>query len=438
MTQPPQSLQNAAATPARDISGARRRAFYWTVATLMLVFVLALVALELKSLFWESTPGPVPYFGDLNIYRSAVSGWLHSEGLYDYAYTNPHIAGPRGFTYPPFAALVLLPTAWLPMKVLAPLWTAGTYLMVASLGWTLAVRSHPHGSRERFASPLDRPRLFAVASLFSALLLLSYPTFHDVAVGEVSLAITTLAFLDAIGSTPRRIQGLFVGLTAAVKLTPLVFIPYFLFVGQRRQAAVASGSFAVASSLAFAIAPGASITYWGRAVMDTSRVGELSSPDNKSLMGLLARWGGSGHLLLVVWLVLGLGISALALMRARRHIRSGEPVEAALVVGSLSVAVSPISWPHHQTWAVLVGIWLIVTRRWPGRWAGAATLALFCLVSPFSGIEEPHGWVMRVGDELPTLAFLLFCALGLGRTANASEPGENSRVQSLNPRPDHI
>ena len=44
---------------------------------------------------------------DLRVYRGAVRWWLDGRPLYDFV--RPHTE--KGFTYPPFAVLVLLPLA---------------------------------------------------------------------------------------------------------------------------------------------------------------------------------------------------------------------------------------------------------------------------------------------------------------------------------------
>lgn len=409
--EPAGSLDEQRHTTATSSSGPNRP-LRWILAAALLILALGFTAIEVTALFWQPERGLVPYFGDLGIYRSAISYWLHGGGLYDYAYTNPHVEGPLGFTYPPFAALVLLPTAWVPVKVLATLWTASTYTLVALLALTFAWTSGRGGPEESTA--LDAPRLLGAAALGYVLLVLSYPVFHDIGVGETSLTITALPLFDSIGILPRRARGVLTGIAAAVKLTPLVFIPYFLVSGRRREALLASGTFSAAMGLAFALTPSTSLTYWGSVVMDTSRVGQVAWSRNKSLMGLLARWGASGQALLILWFGLGLALAIVALHRARRHAQRGEFVEAALVMGALSVTVSPISWPHHQTWAVLVAIWLVLTRRPALKGVGVALFAIFSLVSPLAGLVDTPSLGLRLADELPSLAFIGISVLGLG------------------------
>src|SRR3712207_3564606 len=52
---------------------------------------------------------PLHGFFDLRVYRGAVLWWLEGEPLYSFALEG------KGFTYPPFAAALLVPLTWLPV-----------------------------------------------------------------------------------------------------------------------------------------------------------------------------------------------------------------------------------------------------------------------------------------------------------------------------------
>ena len=171
-------------------------------------------------------------------------------------------------------------------------------------------------------------------------------------------------------------------------------------------------------AVAFALAPRESVTYWGDKLFETSRVGELATVQNKSIAGWLSRWDIGGAAQSAIWIVLAMLVLALALWQARRQYRAGSLVGATLIVGCASVAVSPVSWPHHQTWMVLVGIWLLLYRRPLLMVLGAVLIAIMAVGSPLMGQEVvPLGtddpWILRLGRELPTFAFMAVCALGL-------------------------
>lgn len=104
----------------------------------------------------------------------------------------------------------------------------------------------------------------------------------------------------------------------------------------------------------------------------------------------------------------------LAYWRAARHLRDGSPLAAALAVGALSVAVSPISWPHHQLWLVFAACWYFLLG---GRTATLVGAALFVIFLGYPWFDDyPAGTVgtlLGIGVELPALAVLLVLGFGL-------------------------
>jgi alpha-1,2-mannosyltransferase len=354
---------------------------------------------------------------DLEVYRQAIRFWAAGGELYDFRLDHPAREGGFPFTYPPFAALVMRPLTLLPDALVDNAWTIGSLVLVTAIAAFVIWRA-PRTDDTWLGRTPTLARLISFTAASVVALQLTLPFVHTLVLGQISLAITAMALFDAGGLVPRRFQGILIGLAAALKLTPLIFIPYFLVTRQWRQAAVASGVFAGATAVAFVLAPQQSVTYWGDKLLETSRVGELATVQNKSIAGWLARWELGGAAQTAIWIALALVVLTLALWQARRQYRAGSLVGAALIVGCASVAVSPVSWPHHQTWIVLVGIWLLLYRRPLYRILGVALIAIMAVGSPLMGQEViPLGtndpWILRVGRELPTFAFMAVCALGL-------------------------
>jgi alpha-1,2-mannosyltransferase len=354
---------------------------------------------------------------DLEVYRQAIRFWAAGGELYDFRLDHPAREGGFPFTYPPFAALVMRPLTLLPDALVDNAWTIGSLVLVTAIAAFVIWRA-PRTDDTWLGRTPTLARLISFTAASVVALQLTLPFVHTLVLGQISLAITAMALFDAGGLVPRRFQGILIGLAAALKLTPLIFIPYFLVTRQWRQAAVASGVFAGATAVAFVLAPQQSVTYWGDKLLETSRVGELATVQNKSIAGWLARWELGGAAQTAIWIALALVVLTLALWQARRQYRAGSLVGAALIVGCASVAVSPVSWPHHQTWIVLVGIWLLLYRRPLYMILGVALIAIMAVGSPLMGQEViPLGtndpWILRVGRELPTFAFMAVCALGL-------------------------
>jgi alpha-1,2-mannosyltransferase len=386
------------------------------ILSLGLVAVAAAVAV-LLVLGLLTTSGVAGILGDLDIYRGAINSALAGGDLYAYTYTHPTVHG-LGFTYPPFAALVLAPFALLDPILAKVIWTILTFavllwclfVLVRQAGRTPAGRPWPTPSRDLTTA--------WVAGL-SVPVLVSYPFLHNLIVGQVSLFVVALSLCDCL--LPRRWQGVLVGLAAAVKLTPLVFVPYYLLTRQWRQAAVCGGTFAGATALAFAVMPSASWEYWTSMLWQTGRVGRTDSTVNKSLLGLLTRHLATGANL--AWLVVAVAVAALAYWRASRHYRDGDLLAAGLAVGALSVAVSPISWPHHQLWLVLAAAWYLLQR---GRTPLVLGLVLFGIFLGYPWFDDyapgTTGTLLGIGVELPALAVLLVLGFGLtpGRARSAA------------------
>jgi alpha-1,2-mannosyltransferase len=152
-----------------------------------------------------------------------------------------------------------------------------------------------------------------------------------------------------------------IGIAAAIKLTPAFFVVYFLARRQYRPAATAAVTFAVATGLAFALAPGDSVDYWQSAIFDANRPGPPWFASNQSLRGALSRLELAPGLTFGAWAVLVVAVLALAWFGARR---TWDPGVALLVVAAAGLLVSPVSWSHHWVWVVpAVAVWALRAYR---------------------------------------------------------------------------
>jgi alpha-1,2-mannosyltransferase len=259
------------------------------------------------------TRPPGPRLSDLDVYRGAVSGLLHGQSLYDF------LLGNAPFTYPPFAGLIMVPLAGVPTSGLQVVWTLATVVSVVAI------------------ARLAGGRRAAPAGLA---LFLSAPVSSDLRYGQVSLFLALLVLVDVV-RPPGRAQGVLIGLAAAVKLTPLIFIPMLWVRGQRRAAVVATLTFATCGGLGAVALPGDSWRYWTTEVRDVDRLGFIDSVGNQSLNGALIRLGLGAPARPALVLLLGGAVVLVALHRARRL----DPLAATVVVGAASVVLSPVSWP---------------------------------------------------------------------------------------------
>jgi alpha-1,2-mannosyltransferase len=146
-----------------------------------------------------------------------------------------------GFTYPPFFALIMLPFAPLPMWVRDLVWYAVT--LAAAIG---AVKLCEFVTSKAVPTPLDRAELcwlrFFVL-LLSAKLILA--VFENQAY-DALVAVSVLVGLAELSGGRALTAGAGLALAAALKATPLIFLPYLLW----KRYFAAAGSFVVVYTVA--------------------------------------------------------------------------------------------------------------------------------------------------------------------------------------------
>ncbi|MBX6723194.1 MAG: DUF2029 domain-containing protein, partial [Dactylosporangium sp.] len=200
-------------------------------------------------------------FFDLNVYHGALTYWVHDGGLL-YDFVRPRTE--YGFTYPPFAALVMLPMAALPWHAVIAVNIALTVTATGLvLYWLVAPVARGQGWPVWFT--------VAVAACLAAAFEPMRETFMF---GQVNAVLLALVLADALLLLRRgsRFAGVGVGLATAIKLTPGIFILYLLATRRLRATAVAAGTAAGATLLAAAVAPDESRVFWTEALWNTDRV----------------------------------------------------------------------------------------------------------------------------------------------------------------------
>ena len=91
--------------------------------------------------------------------------------------------------------------------------------------------------------------------------------------GQINLILLALILTDVWRVADGRNARLGVGVAAAVKLTPAIFIVFFLLAGKVKSAVIAAATFLGCGLIGLIVAPGASERYWEHLFYDTSRVG---------------------------------------------------------------------------------------------------------------------------------------------------------------------
>lgn len=290
---------------------------------------------------------------DLSVYDGAVGSWraagIGGDSLYDYLKPGT----PYGFTYPPFAALLMLPMTLMSLQSAVALNLVASVVLVAiGTAWVL------RPLLARTAWPV-----WAVLGTALPLVLVSEPVRQSMAFGQVNLYLAALVLVDVAAlRRGARWAGIGIGLAVAVKLTPGVLLLYLLATKRYRPLLVAVGTAVGATLLTLAVAPAASVRFWTQALWETGRVGKVDITDNQSLLGLLSRiTGGDAHPPHVLWAGLAVVVLAVALVRALQAYRAGADLTGFTLVGIAGGLVSPISWTHHL-WPLTVAALLLAVR----------------------------------------------------------------------------
>ena len=310
-----------------------------------LASLVAVTAAVLGGLIWYRNRHA---FFDLHIYWRAVHWWAGGHPLYDFSQPDP-VQGSLGFTYPPFAALLFYPLAWLawpPAQVAMFVLTAA--LITLTTFWVVG----PVAQRAGW------PRWYAVA-LAVPLACAMEPIRETVAFGQINMVLVAMVLADLVLlSRGSRWAGIGIGLATAIKLLPGIFIVYLLITRRWRAAVTAMAAAAGATLLTAAIFPKDSWRFFTDALWQTSRVGKPDYVANQSLLGLLTRVGITWLWIPGVIIIVGYG-----LWRARRAAAAGDELAGFTLAGLVGSLVSPISWHHHLYWVFPAVVLLVAARR---------------------------------------------------------------------------
>ena len=261
---------------------------------------------------------------DLAVYRSGGAAWLHGIPLYTSEFPSS-----LPFTYPPVAAVVFSVPAMLPMPVATALLTvAGLVALTVTVLLAAPVRVR---------GPLAAVAVVAVCVL--------EPVRSTLSFGQVNLVLMGLVAVDCLSPRTRYPRGLLVGIAAAVKLTPAIFVLYFLARRQYQAAVTTVVTFVCVTGFGMLVAPANSLAYWYSTIFDPDRIGGAAFATNQTVRAALTRLGLPGGL----WLPL---VAVVLLVAWRGARRATEPVVALLLVAAAGLLASPVSWSHHWVWIV--------------------------------------------------------------------------------------
>lgn len=300
--------------------------------------------------------GHVPYRIDIDVYRMGGRAWLDDQPLYaDGAIFHTQGGLDLPFTYPPLAAILFAPFAWLSLPAASVAITATTLVLLIVSTVIVLTRLNVWPDTAITSEPAWLRRCWLAVALVAPAVIWLEPIRSNFEFGQINVVLMTLVVADCV---PRRTpwpRGVLLGLAIALKLTPAVFLLYFLLRRDTRTLLRTAAAAVVATLAGFALAWTDSIEYWTETVRNTDRIGTATLNTNQNIAGALARLGLAEGPRFALWIAACFAVLALTWWAGRRALRSGTdeaPVLALICVAMFGLVVSPVSWSHHWVWTV--------------------------------------------------------------------------------------
>ncbi len=350
---------------------------------------------------------------DLEVYIYAVRDMLAGRDIY--ATVTP---GWRlYFIYPPIAAILMVPLAVGPYVFWQLVWTAG--LVVA---------------QQSVLRRCGAPRGWKLALVGIAVVLAVEPIRTTLGYGQVNTLLMALVVADLLPAAPgerRRIPpGTLIGLAAAIKLTPALFVVFAFLIGQRRTAIVAVISFVAFTGLGAVLLFGETVAFFGGLAGGQTRTASPLYVGNQSLLGVFVRLGDSSRTTTLIGLGIAAVVALLGTLVAAHWWRLGHRAFAVALAGLTTCLVSPLSWTHHYVWIVPLAVALFGPGlpRWV-RYLGGFWVVWVCACLPLAvlpygrAVERSYDGLQQLVANLgPILGVLLVAGLAWELVVTTRQP----------------
>jgi alpha-1,2-mannosyltransferase len=344
------------------------------VALLILPYIIK----DGKAFPWE------PSTVDLQVYVYAVKDMLAGKDIF--ATTTP--VWNLYFIYPPIAAILMTPLAFGPYLFWQVVWTGG-------LVW----------AQQSVLKRCGAPRGWKLGLLGIAVLLAVEPIRTTLGYGQVNTILMALVVADLLPDPPerrRRIpQGILIGLAAAIKLTPALFVIFMFLIGKRRAAITTIISFAVFTGIGAILLFRETVVFFSGLSGGDTRTASPLYAGNQSLLGVFFRLGDSSRTTTLLGLAVATVLAVLGCLVAAHWWRSDEKVFAVAAVLDPPLCVDPSDGdgralsrsaalgPVRRRLLGGLGMRLSATRGAPvRRWPGTAIRFL----ATAGGKSWPDAW----------------------------------------------
>ena len=347
---------------------------------------------------WPWRPSTI----DLEVYVYAVKDMLAGRDIF--LTTTPFWK--LYFIYPPIAAIVMTPLAFGPYPFWQLAWTAGLVWAQQSVLWRCGA-----------------PRGWRLGLIGIVVVLAVEPIRTTLGYGQVNTILMALVVADLLpdlAGRHRRIrQGSLIGLAAAIKLTPALFVIFAFLIGRRRVAITAIISFAIFTGIGAVLLPRQTWIFFGGLSGGNTRTASPLYTGNQSLLGVFFRLGGSGLVTTLAGLAVAGIVALLGTLVAAHWWRLNQKAFAVALVGVTTCLASPLSWTHHYVWILpfAAALFSAALPRWV-RWLGGLWVIWVCIclplaVLPYGGRQERQFDALQqlVANLGPVLGVVLIAGL---------------------------
>ncbi len=315
---------------------------------LLQLFALVTLAVAAWRYLWLT-----PYRIDMDVYRMGARAWLDGSPLYsDGALFTTQSGLGLPFTYPPLAAIVFAPFAWLSLPAASTAITLITFVLLIVTTVIVLVRLEVWKHSDVLAGPAWQRQAWLAVAIVAPASLLMEPVRANFDFGQVNVALMTLVVADCVPRKTLGPRGMLLGVAMALKLTPAVFLLYFLLRRDTRALVTAVLTAIGATLIGFLLARHESWVYWTTTILDTDRIGGAAYRTNQNIAGTLARLSLGETPRFLIWAFVSLGLLALTVWAADRLLKQRQSVLALVCVAMFGLVVSPVSWSHHWVWAL--------------------------------------------------------------------------------------
>ncbi|BAF55058.1 alpha-(1-2)-mannopyranosyltransferase MptD [Corynebacterium glutamicum] len=369
---------------------------------------------------------------DAAVYREGALALVNGQSLYAQPFDMGDISLP--FIYPPIGAILFAPWGYFDFITVE---LAGNLVVIGS---SLLLLLCLYLVTNAVLSGRDKLLAFTIAAISWPIALFAEPVFLNADLGQINILIMALVVMDLLPIKRRIPRGVLIGLAAAIKITPLAMLLYFLVKKDFRGIINAVISLLAFTAIGAVLAWENTKEFFSSTLLNLSAEGDsgvdTTFQSNSSIQAMLYRWWTSradaeaSSLPTILWIVLSLiAVAAVAYLMHQLFSR-GLHVEAVMVNAMLMLLISPISWSHHWVWLPLWAVVFFVRYRQHRShpkfllWSGVILSVMLLMLPPKwwfgrDGVNvfELNFWEKLLISDWTWLSIGLMITLGLGLKA---------------------